>query len=277
MLFKSLETITLNKVKRERANFILRSILPMPEKTVNMISSAGGMGKTFLSIRLASEFVKENNQKALCWFSEDHKGEIGLRFDTLADCLMVDEKTQSMITLINSEPKQFAIKENGTFRANYEALKGITEDCIANDIRLLIIDPLLAFYGGDENDNSQARIFMQPFVDWAKRQNITIIFIHHSNKNGGSTRGAGAFRDAVRTLYELNYVLDDNGEIDFNKKDNGIRQVSLAKDNRNAFYWFEKLYGGGITELKILPTRLNVEVTNYEPEYQNAEMPEIGF
>jgi len=276
MIFKTIDTVLLKDVKRERAKFILKDILPIPYKTVNMISSQGGMGKTFLSIRLASEFVKENNQNALCWFSEDHEGEIGLRFDSLVDCNFVDEYTQNKIRLIKTEPKQFAIKESGVFRANYEALNDIIQDCIANEIRLLIIDPLLAFYGGDENDNSQARVFMQPFVEWAKKQDITIVFIHHSSKSGETTRGAGAFKDAVRTLYELNYIKDDDGDIDFNKKDRGIRKVTIAKDNRNAYYWFEKLYGDGVAEIKILPSREKDEIKHEATNFVSDDNDFLG-
>jgi replicative DNA helicase len=263
--FKSVDAQSLSSVERKHSQFILKDILPLPAKTVNMISSAGGMGKTFISIRLANEFVRETNQRALCWFSEDDNGEIGIRYDTLKKSGLITKEYQDDIYLINSEPKQFALKANGIFKANYEALTDLRNDCIFNNIKFIIIDPLLAFYGGDENDNSQARVFMQPFIEWTKQEDITVLFIHHASKSGG-TRGAGAFRDAVRTLYEMNYVLDDKGDIDFDVKDKGIREVSLVKDNRNAFYWFDKLYKDGSTNMQIMPRRINVVESTYKIE-----------
>ena len=260
--FKSVEAQSLRSVERKRSEFILKDILPLPAKTVNMISSAGGMGKTFIAIRLANEFVKENKSRVLCWFSEDDNGEVAIRYDFLKKSGLIMQEFQDDIFLINSEPKQFAIKEQGIFKANYKALDDLKNDCLFNNIKFIIIDPLLAFYGGDENDNSQARVFMQPFIEWTKQFDITVLFIHHSSKAGG-TRGAGAFRDAVRTLYEMNYVTDEKGEIDFETKDAGVRQVSLVKDNRNAFYWFEKKYNSGTADIQIMPRRIAVETTEY--------------
>lgn len=253
MLFKSLEVVKLVDVKREYAQFILKDIMPIPTQTVNMLSSAGGMGKTFVSIRLANEFVKETGSRVLCWFSEDGDAEVGLRYDAMIKSGMISQDCQDKILLVKTEPIQFAVKEKGIFVANYHALDELKKDCIVNDIKFLIVDPLLAFYGGDENDNSQARIFMQPFIEWTKQYDITILFIHHSSKSGGGTRGAGAFRDAVRTLYEMRYIEDKKGNTDYEKKDYGMRELSLVKDNRNAYYWFNKKYGGGVAEVQILP------------------------
>ena len=260
--FKSVEAQTLKSIERKHSEFILRDLLPLPAKTVNMISSAGGMGKTYIAIRLANEFVRENKNRVLCWFSEDDNGEIAIRYDILKKSGLIMQEFQEDIFLINSEPKQFALKEQGIFKANYKALDELKNDCLFNNIRFIIIDPLLAFYGGDENDNSQARVFMQPFIEWTKQFDITVLFIHHASKNGG-TRGAGAFRDAVRTLYEMNYVMTDKNEIDFDTKDSGIREVSLVKDNRNAFYWFDKKYDGGVANIQIMPRRIKVDTTEY--------------
>lgn len=261
-LYKSLEVARLSDIKREKSRFVLTDILPIPAGTVNMISSAGGMGKTFLAIRLASEFVAETGDNALCWFSEDHSGEIAIRYDTLRKNNMITADNQDKISIVLSEPKQFALKQSGVFKANYEALEELIKDCIFNRIKLIIIDPLLAFYGGDENDNSQARIFMQPFLEWSKKQGVTILFIHHSAKGGG-TRGAGAFRDAVRTLYEIDYIRDDRGDVDEKEKDAGKRTVSLVKDNRNAFYWFSKKYNSFEADITILPRVINYTKTEY--------------
>ncbi|MDQ7021661.1 MAG: hypothetical protein Q9M91_07655 [Candidatus Dojkabacteria bacterium] len=85
----------------------------------------------------------------------------------------------------------------------------------------------MAFYGTDENNNSSARRFMQLFTDWANKENKTIIFIHHSTKNTTQSRGASAFVDAVRTVYELDKVRDKEGNV----KESNKRVVKLTKDN----------------------------------------------
>ena len=68
---------------------------------------------------------------------------------------------------------------------------------------------------------------MQLFTDWANKENKTIIFIHHSTKNTTQSRGASAFVDAVRTVYELDKIKDKDGNI----KESSKRIVKLTKDN----------------------------------------------
>ena len=102
----------------------------------------------------------------------------------------------------------------------------------------IVFDPLLAFYGADENDNSQARLFMQPFMNWCKEMNKSIVFLHHSNKPVGSdnlsrTRGAGAFVDAARVCYEMNKIYKkDNKTLDLDCLH--LRDIKLSKDNYGA-------------------------------------------
>jgi replicative DNA helicase len=106
------------------------------------------------------------------------------------------------------------------------------------DYDLVVLDPLLAFYGGDENDNSQARVFMQPFMNWARDTNKSIVFLHHSAKSTGASsnnksRGAGAFVDASRVCYEMNKIYKkDNQTIESSKSH--LRDIRLSKDNYGA-------------------------------------------
>lgn len=102
------------------------------------------------------------------------------------------------------------------------------------DYDLIVLDPLLAFYGADENDNSQARIFMQPFMNWCKETNKSVVFLHHSNKgDNSSTRGAGAFVDASRVCYEVNKIYQkDKKSLDLNSLH--LRDIKLSKDNYGA-------------------------------------------
>lgn len=273
-MFNSIQAISLDKVTRVKPEFVLKSFMPIPKHTVAMLASSGGVGKTNMSIQCAAKFVEETNSNVLVWFSEDEAGVIGIRFDYMAKHGLLNKATESRISYILTEPKQFATVENKTFKANYSAILDLREDCIRNDIKFIIIDPLLAFYGGEENNNSQARIFMQPFLEWAKQDGVTILFIHHASKgSNGSTRGAGAFVDAVRTLYELDYIRDDKDEIDFDKKDSGLRRITLRKDNRGAYEYFEKVYGGGDGEVRVIPRRVTYEEHEYKeiPSYDKVE------
>jgi replicative DNA helicase len=115
----------------------------------------------------------------------------------------------------------------------------VTVDPIWHDLKkvfdpydLIILDPLIAFFGGDENNNGHARYFMQLFTEYAGKTGKTIIFIHHSTKGTAGSRGAGAIVDAARLHYEVDRIKDKEGKIDGKKYH--MRLIRLAKDNYNA-------------------------------------------
>lgn len=273
-----MEVKPLNEIKRKKPDFILKNTLPIPDGSVALISASGGSGKSMYALRVSSEYVKETGRRALVWFTEDDAGTTAIRFDTMVKYLNLDRETAKKILFVYDNPKQYAIKQGGIFVTNDAELFKLQEDCLNNDIGLIVIDPLLAFYGGDENDNSQARIFMQAFINWSKVTGINIIFIHHSGKGiNGSTRGAGAFQDAVRTAYEIKYILDDDGNIDFNKKDQGLRELVLTKDNRGAWEYFKEMIDqDGNCIKQIIPTisaSTDTTVVEFDKEYT---VPDFG-
>ncbi len=253
-MFSSISTTPLSEFKTISQEFIMKRFMPIPENTVAMLASAGGVGKTNLAIQCASHYVAETGKKCLVWFSEDEGAVIRGRYDKMVSEFIVEDIAPQNILYINTEPIQFATIEDKIFKANYKAMNEIRQDCKDNEVGFIIIDPLLAFYGGSENDNSQARIFMQPFLEWAKQDSITILFIHHAKKgDGGGVRGAGAFVDAVRTLYELDYIRLQDGNVDFDSKDKGMRRITLKKDNRGAYEHFVDVYGYQEGEVRVTP------------------------
>jgi len=97
------------------------------------------------------------------------------------------------------------------------------------DFDFIILDPLIAFFGGDENNNSQAREFMNLLTEWADKEDKAILLVHHNNKSTtGGIRGASAFVDAVRLQYQLFYPseLDEESLIP-----NNYRIIKIIKDN----------------------------------------------
>ena len=244
--------------------FILDNFMPFPENTLCMVSAKGGIGKTNLSIKLASEYVIHHQGSVAMWLSEDDVGNVKNRSETLKSFDIIDTYNEKRVLLITSDPIHFAQSNGKNFEFDNDKLYELQEWCCLNNIRLLIIDPLLAFFSGNENDNSQARIFMQPFINWCKEVDITIIIIHHASKTDGNTRGAGAFVDAVRCCYNISIPLKETKsekgiriEEDEDKKQMGIRTVACTKDNRGATPYLYKLYGSDSFETTIIP-KINI-------------------
>lgn len=257
----------LSNIKAQNADFILRDFLPIPRNAVTLLSASGGTGKTRLSLIMADRFVKSERGNVALWLTEDYAGQVRHIVDDMIKIGLIDYQSINRMALILDEPPQLAKRDKGLFKANYEEINKIGNELINKDIAMTVFDPLLAFYGGNENDNSEARVFIQSFAEWAKNSKITTIIIHHSNKDGNS-RGATAFHDGVRARYELNTIKDKDGDVDKDKLSNGIRLATLKKDNWGARKYLWALTDGSDNiEIQVAPPLKN----EYKRESQPIE------
>ncbi|OCL99542.1 Replicative DNA helicase [Aliarcobacter thereius] len=225
-------------ISEKEPEFYLKDWLPIPLGTITIISAPGGTGKTWIVAQLALRFILEHpNKKIFLWLSEDLESIVKHRMNLICNSILnisLNERFKN-ITITNTFPEPLLERSKGVFKMSYKFDQLKAE---LKDYDLIVLDPLLAFYGADENDNSQARLFMQPFMNWAKEENKSIIFLHHSNKQNGTdasirTRGAGAFVDAARVCYEVNKIYKkDNKTLDIDSLH--LRDVKLAKDNYGA-------------------------------------------
>lgn len=273
MEFKFLSSIT-----REDASFILERYLPIPKYAVTLLSASGGTGKTRLSLIMADKHIQATSEVVALWLTEDYPGQIRASFEEMAKAGLVDKGSMNKMMMIVNDPPQLAKRENGVFKANYEAINKMGETLIVNGVTFAIFDPLLAFYGGNENDNSEARVFIQTFATWARNAKITTLIIHHANKDGAS-RGATAFHDGVRARYELAMPTNDKGEVNNDVMQNGIRVATLKKDNWGIRKPLWKITNGSDQiSLKIMPSMdiikdFEIEIIDYK---DNDFLGDIG-
>lgn len=234
-------------IESEEADFICKSWLPFPKKTVSLITAPGGSGKSWLVLQLMMRHLSETvNSKAFAWLSEDPTGLTAHRADKIA--------TSIVSKSLESFKGRLSITNSPTIQVLLEQGRGVEVNPFFNDLKkslqaydLIILDPLIAFFGADENNNAHARKFMQLFTEWAAKENKTIIFIHHSTKNTTQARGASAFTDAVRLVYEISPVTDKKGELDETRAH--LRKITLTKDN----YGASKSLGGKLVTRQIFP------------------------
>ena len=217
-----------NNIRAKKPSFYCSQWLPIPKNTLTMISAPGGTGKSFLSIQLAIRIVAENlSHRILLWLSEDPlyytKDRVDKIFEHIVPHLQ-DKKEQILnnIDIIGAEQQTIYFNE-----LNQKQLKELGDELVTN-YNVIVIDPLIAFYAGEENSNSEARAFMNILNRIAQDRLLSIVLIHHHNKNGdgAKTRGASAFVDAVRLLYTLNTIKTDDKEIHPTK-----RLIKIVKDN----------------------------------------------
>lgn len=242
----------LDKIIASKAEVILKDIMPIPKGEVSILAAKGGVGKSFLSIQLAMQYANRHNKKAGLWLSEDSESQVKFRADLISKRLGILFPIDGVAT-ITVDPQPFLIKnEHRMFVPNYEALDTFIEWATMTGVEFLIIDPLINFYGGDENDNVQARAFMSPFVKWAHSTGITILFVHHSAKGSTGARGAADFVNGVKCVYTIALPTDEKDEVDMDMAKAGFRTIEIIKDN---LYMSEYLPEDGASTIKVMPSK----------------------
>jgi len=272
----------LSNFENKPTEYILKKYLPFPKGTVGMISGRGGSAKTMLSVIISLKYIEENKNKNVCtWFSEDDGTTIKNRAISLYKSRIVDniEDINNIIN-ITSDPQHILTVNRDGIKINEELLKELKLFFIENNIGVFILDPLIAFFGGDENDNAQAKSFMQELVNLARELNINIIVLHHATKSESKARGAGAFTDAIRTLYELSNPINDDLKPDIKKYKEGKRLVRLAKDNRNCSLPFndigtENFIDNNLNNFKIVPDFIHSSEIKKVQKYLSTKYEEL--
>ena len=251
--------------------FILKEWLPLPRGTVSLVVAPGGTGKSWTALQMALRHSYRSNHKSVLWLSEDPIYESKKRAKNICEDILNTVFITKNVDIVSRSPIQMIQNKKFSHSNFYKLRKNFA------GYDLVIIDPLLAFYGGDENDNSQARMFMQPFMDWASEENICIVFLHHSKKNKedsmrSSARGAGAFVDAARTVYQIDKIYHNKhtGALDMDNAH--MREFMLTKDN----YGVIRLLNDYKVQREITPKKsARVVEVEYRYETQKLEMPKI--
>jgi len=211
--------------------FILENWLPMPRGTVSMFSAAGGTGKTWGAIQAALRHAEScPDKKVALWLSEDPEAESKNRAIAVSKYILDTTFSKFRnVDIFTDVPEPLIIDgkiDMYEFRKLRSSLKGYD---------FIILDPLTSFYGGEENNNSQAVAFMRPFKKWAIEEDICILFLHHATKPGSdgqsSTRGASAFVDATRCVYMMGKVYVDTTRKVLDMDKLHMRDFHLVKDN----------------------------------------------
>ena len=206
-----LKPVPLSEIIEEETKYMCKKFIPFPLYSVGLIAARGGVGKTFATLTEANEYIEEQLQetglirKVLIVATEDRAGKLKAR----ANKLNLKHQEHIHISSIYS----FDVLEKDPKTQNWKTTEEFYKFKNSSaDYGLIVIDPMLSFFSGKENDNGDAKKFMMPFVRLADERNQNIIFLHHADKEGKGSRGAGAFADATRLTYYVNKETRKNEE-----------------------------------------------------------------
>jgi len=191
-----------------------------------------------LVLQLALKFINQTGKKVFAWLSEDPDFATKKRAEKILNEILINHNDTKYFDInhsiynnfcyLGSETRPFHLIEydykNKKINPLFYKLKHTLRE-----FDFIMLDPLIAFFGGDENNNSQAREFMNLLTEWADKEDKAILVVHHNNKSvTGGIRGASAFVDAVRLQYQLYLPSELNEE---NLLPNNYRIVKVIKDN----------------------------------------------
>lgn len=240
--------VSLADVEANEAEFICKSWLPFPKHAVSMVTAGGGVGKSFLLLQAAMRMVRDEKLKVFMWLSEDPLSLSKYRFEMICNQLLETD------TSIFSNHLHISGADSETIHFLEESRAGVTVNNkfyqfkrALKNYDVIILDPLIAMFGADENNNAHARKFVNLFTRWATKEGKTIIFIHHGAKNSSQSRGASAFVDAVRLVYRVEHIKNEAGEISEDEN----RFIILDKDNNGA----KKYLGSTKVKRQVFPRK----------------------
>ena len=284
-----------------RDSLITPDFVPFRRYYVNNISANGGVGKSFLTLQtsilhiLNEKYEYDRNVNVLFWSSEDMFEDIADRFYMICNDVLKLSKNDidfinERLTILDGDSEIFSfIEGEKNFKKISNNFKTFKNAC--SNFDLIILDPLLAFYSNselDENNNSEAKMFMFLLTNWCFETKKTIIVVSHSAKGSVNVRGAQSFLDAFRFSISLHKfeepLVDSNGDVVKDLRTNEIiyqempdkshmREVRILKDNSNISEFikinkeqFNLSYTNNfkIFEIQVFPVHKIQEEINYK-------------
>jgi len=140
---------------------------------------------------------------------------------------------------------------------NDKFLTRVMDDIKTFGVGLLIIDPLISFYHGDENDNSTMRRFLDRLTLLMSLTGVAIIIIHHVGRGGASKdlsyagRGASAVGDWAHNSFLLKVSDQKEGTLELScQKARNFKKPEPIYLRMNQHLVFERVHlKGGFSQV----------------------------
>jgi len=242
---------------------------PLIEGLINqgeglIVHAAGGVGKSmwslYLAVRIAmqqtsfepdllfDEFQVKNQMTSLFIQSENSSSAINAR---LRGMVGTDPDSNKILgNLFFPQIHNDILMTGKTFKdpafiQHCIDMIHTIEDQTGRTLDLFIVDPLISFHQGDENDASRMRAALDGITEITQRTDVTPIVLHHNNRNG-DYRGSSAVYDWARNMISLKRVfIGQDRLIGFHegeavKRTAKIPAIEVSHEKANNLPLFEK-------------------------------------
>lgn len=247
-------------------------------KKVTVLVAPGGAGKSTFSLMMAVSKATGRNlldisplERGAVWVynNEDDEEEMQRRVAAILENQaipleeMFDEdvngKDQKPLLFMNSgEEDRFRIARKVEGQIKPLDMKWAIQQIQENNIKLMIVDPLVSTHPGNENDNNEMEVIADMYRTIAQVTGCAVILIHHTKKlqdatseghegNMDTLRGASALQGVARIIATF-FGMSPKRAKDFNvREEDRWKYVGLmmAKANMSAatfdVRWFEKI------------------------------------
>lgn len=220
--------------------YLLQNCLPLG--IVAMIVAPGGTGKSQFALQLAvstalGTSVAEGwdvgeSGSVIVLFAEEDTPEIHRRVQYMVNSMTLTQAETATLTSRLFIKSMTGIDNFMTTKIGNESVQTDYLDRLmevinkVRNLKLIIIDPVSRFRGGNEIDNDDATRFIVVLEKLCKATGVTVLFLHHANKSSSSdkeasqnaSRGASALVDGVRWVMNLNVMTAPEA------KENAIRK-----------------------------------------------------
>ena len=232
----------------------------MPRGRIMMLAGKGGVGKSRLALQLAAamaggnpEWLHNNHMKlnipAPATYEErepeDRKPRVAIatwemsskdidrrltkieggEYATDADLLKRFGERLHILDFAERGPLWAPSREHGhtsTMGALTPSGKLLRRHCETYGVELLILDPLAAAFGCNENDRALVRPFMASWDGWGRRVGCTVMIISHPPKNEAEYSGSTDWHNAARAVWSF-------GEKEITDPENGESKLTAKR------------------------------------------------
>lgn len=205
--------------------WILENLLPLG--VVGVLAAGGGTGKSFLSLQLAVSIATRcgflgiavsSPGSVLMLCAEDEREELHRRLWRIVESMrqgglftdIEDELLRERLFVasrVGENNLLTTVMDGDVIRTSIGDRIALTAEQIPA-LKLIVLDPVSRFRGGDENNNDHATRFVEAVETLRAHTGASILMPHHLSKDGlragadrlspENLRGASALLDAVR-------------------------------------------------------------------------------